>query len=121
MPVSNRSALVIAAALVAGCFQPAGADPQPAGATEADDEGESSDTDAEPESESESDETDDGDNTVPCPYCRRHIHEDAQRCPYCENYISEEDAETPATPKPLWIIIGTLLCFVVIYLWIRYG
>ena len=69
----------------------------------------------------EADDESDGDDTVPCPYCRRDIHEDAQRCPYCENYISEEDAETPATAKPLWIIIGTLLCFVVIYLWIRYG
>ncbi len=61
---------------------------------------------------------DDGDDTIPCPYCRRSIHEDSQRCPYCEKYLSEEDA--PAAPKPWWIIIGVLLCLVVFYLWIRY-
>ena len=64
-------------------------------------------------------EDDDGDDTVPCPYCRRPIHEDAQRCPYCETYISEEDA--PAARKPWWIIIGALLCLLAVYLWIRYG
>ena len=31
-------------------------------------------------------------DTVPCPYCRAPIHEDAERCPKCENYISREDA-----------------------------
>ena len=39
------------------------------------------DEDWEPEAE------DDG-GTVPCPYCRREIHEDSQRCPHCGNYIS---------------------------------
>ena len=32
----------------------------------------------------------DDDYTVPCPFCKRPIHEDAQRCPYCEHYISEK-------------------------------
>jgi hypothetical protein len=41
---------------------------------------------------------DDDDVTIPCPYCRRQIHEDAERCPYCEQYISAEDA--PSQPKP---------------------
>lgn len=54
--------------------------------------------------------------TVPCPYCKRLVHEDAQRCPYCERYISEEDA--PASRKPWWIILGTLLCLYAIYWWI---
>ena len=66
--------------------------------------------------EDEGQEDDDGDDTTPCPYCRRPIHEDSQRCPYCENYISEEDA--PAAPKPWWIIVGVLLCFLIVYLWI---
>lgn len=64
---------------------------------------------------------DDGDDdTIPCPYCRRHIHEDSVRCPHCENYLSEEDDHETPRKKPWWIIIGVLLCFVVFYLWIRY-
>ena len=59
---------------------------------------------------------DDEAETVPCPYCRRPIHEDAERCPYCENYISREDA--PPTRKPWWIILGAGLCLFVVYRWI---
>jgi hypothetical protein len=59
---------------------------------------------------------DDDDATIPCPYCKHPIHEDAQRCPYCEQYISEEDA--PPTRKPWWIIAGTLVCLYVVYRWI---
>jgi hypothetical protein len=29
--------------------------------------------------------------TLPCPFCRREIHEEAEQCPYCEQYISDED------------------------------
>ena len=65
------------------------------------------------------DEPEDGDDTVPCPYCQSQIPEDVLRCPYCENYISEEDA--PAAPKPLWIVIGFLLCFFIVLLWIFRG
>jgi hypothetical protein len=54
--------------------------------------------------------------TVPCPYCRREIHEDAERCPYCEQYLSAEDA--PPKPKPWWLIAGVLACLYVIYRWI---
>jgi len=54
--------------------------------------------------------------TIPCPYCKRQIHEESQRCPYCGNYISEEDA-APAR-KPWWIIIGALLVIYVVYRWI---
>jgi hypothetical protein len=67
----------------------------------------------------DADEDGDGDDTIPCPYCRRLIHEAAQRCPYCENYLSEEDA--PAARKPWWIVVGALLCFLVLYLWIKGG
>jgi hypothetical protein len=57
-----------------------------------------------------------GEPTVPCPYCRREIHEESQRCPYCEQYISQEDA--PPSRKPGWWIAGVLLCLLVVYLWI---
>ena len=66
--------------------------------------------------EPDDEETDDGEPTVPCPYCRREIHEDASRCPYCEQYISAEDA--PASPKPLWIVLGAIVCLLMMYFWV---
>jgi len=58
---------------------------------------------------------DDGEPTVPCPYCDRQIPEDTPRCPYCENYISEEDA--PPAKKPWWIVVGVLICLYIVYRW----
>lgn len=58
----------------------------------------------------------DDEPTVACPYCKRQIHEDAQRCPYCEHYISEEDA--PPSGKPWWIILGVIAALCVILGWI---
>jgi hypothetical protein len=77
-----------------------------------DDESEWSDSDDEFEDDSE----DGGDATIPCPYCKRAIHEDSPRCPYCEQYISEEDV--PPARKPWWVILGALLCLYVVYRWI---
>ena len=74
----------------------------------------SADTLMRPDDEFAADE--DEEPTVPCPYCRREIHEDAQRCPYCENYLSAEDA--PPTRKSWWIIIGAALCLFAVYRWI---
>ncbi|MBX9790269.1 MAG: hypothetical protein K2Y37_15230 [Pirellulales bacterium] len=54
--------------------------------------------------------------TVPCPYCRREIHEDAVRCPYCEQFISQEDA--PPARKPWWIIAGAIICLYIAWRWI---
>jgi hypothetical protein len=59
---------------------------------------------------------DDAAETMPCPYCKRDIHEDAPRCPHCENYISGEDA--PAGAKPWWLIIGVALCLYAVYRWV---
>ena len=61
-------------------------------------------------------EDEDGDDTIPCPYCRRPIHQDSQRCPHCESYVSEEDA--PAGPKPLWLVLGVLACLAAVARWI---
>jgi len=58
----------------------------------------------------------DEDSTVPCPYCRREIFEDAVRCPHCGEYISEEDA--PPLEKPWWIIVGAMLCLAAIPIWV---
>jgi hypothetical protein len=59
---------------------------------------------------------DDEGATVPCPYCKREIHEDSVRCPHCESYISEEDR--PAAVKPWWIVIGIVLCLFAVYRWV---
>jgi ferredoxin-thioredoxin reductase catalytic subunit len=59
---------------------------------------------------------DDDETTVPCPYCKREIHEDSQRCPYCERYISDEDA--PAGRKPWWIVAGVIVCLYIALRWI---
>lgn len=61
-------------------------------------------------------ESEDDESTIPCPYCRRQIHEDSPRCPYCERYISEEDAAPSG--KPWWIIVGALACLYAVYRWI---
>jgi hypothetical protein len=60
--------------------------------------------------------SDDDDYAMPCPYCKRPIHEDAQRCPYCEHYLSEEDA--PPARKPWWIIVGAVICLYAVYRWV---
>jgi hypothetical protein len=60
--------------------------------------------------------SDEDEPTVPCPYCKREIHEDSQRCPHCENYLSEEDA--PPSRKPWWLILGVIVCLYLVYRWI---
>ena len=59
---------------------------------------------------------DDEEPTVPCPYCKRAIHEESQLCPYCDQYISQVDA--PATRQPWWIIMGVVLCLYVVIRWL---
>jgi len=76
------------------------------------------DWDDDPELDSDDgypEEDDDEEPTIPCPYCRREIHEDSPRCPYCERYISHEDA--PAR-KPWWLVLGVGACLYVVYRWI---
>ncbi len=57
---------------------------------------------------------DDEDDTIPCPYCRRPIHEESVRCPHCENYLSEEDA--PAR-RSWWFVICALICLLLAVGW----
>ncbi len=79
------------------------------------DDGESAgDDEEEDDDDSDGDFGDDEDDvTIPCPNCRRHIHEDAQRCPYCETYLSEED--TASSVKPWWVVLGAILCLYAMY------
>lgn len=85
---------------------------------EEEDEGEDSwdedDTDWDPDEESNG-----IGPTVACRYCRREIYEDAVRCPHCGNYLSQEDAGNEG--KPLWIIVGTLLCLGAMLWWALMG
>ena len=59
---------------------------------------------------------DDGEPTMPCPYCGREIHEEAARCPYCENYLTA--ADSPPQRKPWWLVVGVLACLYAVYRWI---
>ncbi len=51
--------------------------------------------------------------TEPCPYCGKPVSELAEVCPHCRSYISQEDA---ASRKPLWLIIGVVVCLVIVVL-----
>jgi hypothetical protein len=53
-------------------------------------------------------------DTKPCPYCRESIYDDTVRCPHCGNYLSREDAPFR---RPLWMIVGALICLVVAVMW----
>jgi hypothetical protein len=63
-------------------------------------------------------EEDEGDDTVPCPYCGAAAYEGAERCPRCENYISREDAPSQI---PLWIKATAVVCLVAAVAWIIHG
>lgn len=77
--------------------------------TARDDDDDSDEFDGEP------DDRDEDEPTLPCPYCRREILEDAVRCPYCEHYITREDR--PPESKPWWVILGVAVCLYIVYRW----
>lgn len=79
---------------------------------ESDDEEEAWDDDG---AEFDADEPDE-EPTVPCPYCRREIPEDAPRCPYCEHYVSAEDHARRS--KPPWVMATALICLGVVVWWL---
>jgi hypothetical protein len=59
------------------------------------------------------------DDTAPCPHCGKAVYDDSERCPHCGTYLSEED--TP-TRKPLWVVLGVLLCLgIVWFCWVWPG
>ena len=56
----------------------------------------------------------DDDFTDQCPYCQKPIYDDSIRCAYCGNYLSHEDAPSR---KPVWFVIGIVLCLAVALMW----
>ena len=58
-------------------------------------------------------EDDDTARTEPCPYCGESISELAEVCPHCHSYISLEDAPSH---KPVWLIVGVVVCLGIILL-----
>jgi hypothetical protein len=54
--------------------------------------------------------------TLACPACHRHVYDDAEQCPHCGHYISDDDRS--GGPKPLLIIVGTILCLLVVIYWL---
>jgi predicted amidophosphoribosyltransferase len=60
----------------------------------------------------------DDEDTVPCPYCRADVYEDAVRCPSCGQYLSEEDAPS-ATPR--WVYWTAVICLLVAVAWAFLG
>jgi hypothetical protein len=81
-----------------------------------DDEPEDMDWDEDEADDQYDSDDDDGEPTVPCPYCRRDILEDVPQCPYCERYISVEDHAQPS--KPLWVILTALVCLGIAIWWL---
>jgi uncharacterized paraquat-inducible protein A len=68
--------------------------------------------------ESEYPDDDDSDETVPCPYCREPVYEDAERCPRCGHYLSREDAPRR---RPWWLVAGVVLCLTAVAWWVVRG
>ncbi len=59
---------------------------------------------------------DDGPETMPCPYCRAEISEDAAICPRCRSFISAEDV---SGRKPWWIIAAAIaLLAAILIVWV---
>ena len=80
-----------------------------------DDDWDSPDDDIDNEIDDEAGSDAEDDETIPCPYCGRSIHEEAERCPYCGRYLSDIDAPPPR--RPLWIAVGVLVCLVIVQFW----
>jgi hypothetical protein len=85
---------------------------------EPDDEDDEVDPEAPDESDMDPDDDEGGDDavdTVPCPYCHRPVHEDADICPHCRNFISFQDA---SHRRPLWIVVAAILAIIGIGWWV---
>jgi hypothetical protein len=64
--------------------------------------------------------TDDGPedavDTVPCPFCKTAVYDEAEWCPHCRNYLFYDG--TAASAKPWWVVGGVIVCLLVVLYWI---
>jgi hypothetical protein len=59
---------------------------------------------------------DDGEPTVPCPYCGEEMLEDSPQCPTCGNYISAE--QLPYYRQPMWVVVTAVICLILALGWL---
>jgi uncharacterized paraquat-inducible protein A len=55
---------------------------------------------------------------VACPYCQRHISEDADRCPFCGSYVHVSDH--PRRREWWWIAALVLLILLLLAYFLRH-
>ena len=73
------------------------------------------DDDVDPDAPDAEDVGDPDDETVPCPYCKKPVHEQAEICHHCGRYIVEDDV-----PRgyPWWVWVGLILGLLGVLVWI---
>jgi predicted RNA-binding Zn-ribbon protein involved in translation (DUF1610 family) len=55
--------------------------------------------------------------THPCPHCGEEIYDDAEQCPKCGRYIGEGSSAR----KPIWLLVGVIVCALIVLGWIFRG
>jgi hypothetical protein len=58
-------------------------------------------------------------DTVPCPFCKARVYDNAEWCPHCRNYLFYEGQ--PAGTKPWWLVGGVAVSLLVVLYWILRG
>jgi predicted nucleic acid-binding Zn ribbon protein len=67
------------------------------------------------ESDQDPDDDLDPEESVPCPFCKKLIHEDADVCPRCGNFVGAADAPR-RVPMVIWI--GFALAILCVLVWV---
>jgi len=82
-----------------------------------DDDGDGDSVDEDPlATDQDPDESDDVEETIVCPFCKRPLHEDADVCPRCGNFIAAEDA--PRQRVSMFVWIGVILAGLCVLTWV---
>jgi hypothetical protein len=63
----------------------------------------------------ESNVSDDDSETLPCPYCRKPVYEEADVCPHCRNFVSFADVPSR---RPWWLVAGVAVGVVIVLIWV---
>ena len=67
----------------------------------------------------ESDQDDsEGPDLIPCPYCKKSIHDQAEWCHHCGKYISRED-QPPGVG--FWVMAGLMVLLMIAMVWKMIG